>query len=419
MALRLGELFPILVELTLPQREGVPKREVVGLHSGNLGDIIYSLPTAFSLGVTHYVINVCADTAFGNRVMTSDAARALAPLLLGQGTINRVTVVQSQVPWEYVSPSSIGVDYVLDTFRINWTEASLHLIHRHALPFGIKVQGLQPWLQRDVFISEAARDASLDGSVPKHPYVVIGLTSRYRKFDEHYYQDLLRDVPADRVVFVGVEGDMPQKINVPGTYLRFNDFRELAEVIAKAALFIGNASFPYALAEALKVPRLVELAEGINVCPLEPSASALHLMSRGVIRERIFGSLQIPDPELTGVAARLQTTLGRLTALEAQLAESESRRNALEANQGNFDRERQAIIAEMSRYVSGCQRLNERVRELENTLAQSQARASHYDRLVQSRSFLLRKFVRNSLPDTAPVRWLREKVKGRWFSIPS
>ena len=37
------------------------------------------------------------------------------------------------------------------------------------------------------------------------------------------------------------------------------DFLEMASVIAGAKLFIGNQSFPFSLAEALKVNRLLEV----------------------------------------------------------------------------------------------------------------------------------------------------------------
>ena len=36
------------------------------------------------------------------------------------------------------------------------------------------------------------------------------------------------------------------------------DFLELASIIKNARIFIGNLSFGYALAEAVKVPRLLE-----------------------------------------------------------------------------------------------------------------------------------------------------------------
>jgi ADP-heptose:LPS heptosyltransferase len=47
-------------------------------------------------------------------------------------------------------------------------------------------------------------------------------------------------------------------------YAECSDFLQLARVVKSARLFIGNQSFPYALAEALKVPRILE------VCPLYP-----------------------------------------------------------------------------------------------------------------------------------------------------
>ena len=41
-------------------------------------------------------------------------------------------------------------------------------------------------------------------------------------------------------------------------YYDSKDFLELAMIIKNSKLFIGNLSFGYALAEALKVPRLLE-----------------------------------------------------------------------------------------------------------------------------------------------------------------
>jgi ADP-heptose:LPS heptosyltransferase len=47
-------------------------------------------------------------------------------------------------------------------------------------------------------------------------------------------------------------------------HLECEDFLQLARVIKAARFFIGNQSFPYAVAEALKVPRILE------VCPEVP-----------------------------------------------------------------------------------------------------------------------------------------------------
>ena len=50
--------------------------------------------------------------------------------------------------------------------------------------------------------------------------------------------------------------------------VRVNDFLQLANMIRSCRLFIGNQSFPYALAEAMKVRRVLELDPSTpNVVP--------------------------------------------------------------------------------------------------------------------------------------------------------
>lgn len=45
-------------------------------------------------------------------------------------------------------------------------------------------------------------------------------------------------------------------------------FLELAEIIAVCKLFIGNQSFPFSIAEGLKIQRILELSTDIiNVVP--------------------------------------------------------------------------------------------------------------------------------------------------------
>ena len=62
------------------------------------------------------------------------------------------------------------------------------------------------------------------------------------------------------IVFIGLRNefdDLKTKINNL-EYFDSRDFLELAMIIKNSKLFIGNLSFGYALAEALKVPRLLE-----------------------------------------------------------------------------------------------------------------------------------------------------------------
>ena len=62
------------------------------------------------------------------------------------------------------------------------------------------------------------------------------------------------------VLFVGLENEY-QDLNKSIKNLKFydcEDFFELASIIKSSKIFIGNLSFGFALAEALKVPRLLE-----------------------------------------------------------------------------------------------------------------------------------------------------------------
>lgn len=294
--LELTKLFPVLLDLKT--NDNKVASEIIGLHSGNLGDIIYSLPTAYALRINHYVINVCQDPNFEARVLTIDSALALAPLLLGQGTINQVTVINSQVPWEYADPKQIGVDHVLDSFRRLPNAEGIHLLYRHALINNAEISPNLPWIH-------------LKGSAPKlsinisKPYVVVGLTGRYRRHGDDYYEQLLQDIPPENLVFIGTEGELYRKRVVPGQYVKARDHIELAWIIRQSALFIGNPSFPYALAEAMKVPRFVELPEGTNVAPLDPTGLPLDAYSMSELRSRMFSALQMDLPETTKMVRQL------------------------------------------------------------------------------------------------------------------
>jgi hypothetical protein len=256
-----------------------------GLHSGNIGDIIYSLPTCRMLHINHMILNLCVDPGFGGRVLIERTALALAPLLLAQKFIRRVTIIKSNVPWEFASPADLGVDYILDSWRASYTNNRLHLLYAHAVPFNLTVDGSQPWITIDQEVGEPR--------VKQEPYLVVGLTSRYRRFDHAYYERLFRNVPADRVFFVGIENDQIERRNIGGTAFQASNFVDLAKLIANAALFIGNPSFPYALAEALKVNRFVEAPEVNNVYPLDGSGSLLHMCEPDYVRAKIFEALQL------------------------------------------------------------------------------------------------------------------------------
>jgi len=278
------EAIPVVAEF-FSSEEVIPDSWCSGLHSGNIGDIFYSLPTCRMLNINHIILNICADPCFGARVLNEQAARALAPLLLAQKFIRRVTIIKSGVPWEYANPADLGVNYILDSFRASYTDPRLHLLYAHAVPFNLMVDGTQPW----VTVGEEAQEQR----IKQEPYIVVGLTSRYRRFNHAYYEYLFRNVPANRVFFVGVGSDQIERRNIGGTVFQTANFVDLAKLLANAALFIGNPSFAYALAEGLKVNRFVEVPEDNNVYPLDGSGSLLHMCAPEYVRSKIFEALAL------------------------------------------------------------------------------------------------------------------------------
>jgi hypothetical protein len=71
-------------------------------------------------------------------------------------------------------------------------------------------------------------------------------------------------------VFVGTKEEhhaFTAKVDMRVPFYQTNTYRELAEVIKGSDLFVGNQSFPYALAEAMKVHRVLEVGLAPNCMP--------------------------------------------------------------------------------------------------------------------------------------------------------
>jgi len=102
----------------------------------------------------------------------------------------------------------------------------------------------QAWLQ-------APPDTSVKDAI------VVARSSRYRAPGISY--KFLKNYPD--VQFIGLPEEFEDmKKMVPAIkYRRVNDFLEMAAIVAGAKLFIGNQSFPFSIAEALKVNRLLEV----------------------------------------------------------------------------------------------------------------------------------------------------------------
>lgn len=223
-------------------------------HSGNAGDIIYALPTIQALAAGSPAtlllrLNVPTENKLhplGGVMLNEDMAEKLFPLLRTQPYLHQVLTDQQQ-----------AVDYDLDLFR----EAPL-LLDRGDIArwyfhiFNVFPDLSQPWLY-----------VKPDTQYKDH--IILARSERYNSPSLHY--DFLRQYP--NILFLGVEQEFRRmKEQVPQIqWLKVQDFLQMARVIAGGRFFIGNQSFPYAIAEALKVHRILEVCHITpNVIPHDP-----------------------------------------------------------------------------------------------------------------------------------------------------
>lgn len=203
-------------------------------HSGDLGDIIYSLPTIRACGGGSITLfNYPGRTAHG---MSEQKVNRIRPLLECQEYITEVIWTDG---W---------ADHNLNGFRHH--RAAGNLADMHLATHGLGWQHrAKKWLSVD--------------PIKKHK-VIVNRTARYQNegFDWHAAVALYRDdmafvgSPEEHGVFCHQFGDVPYE-DAPNLLL-------VAQLIAGCELFIGNYSAPAAIAEGLKHPMVIEVCPGGN-----------------------------------------------------------------------------------------------------------------------------------------------------------
>ena len=226
------------------QKKIKEKNELSFLHSGHSGDIINSLPTIKELSKTHkcnlYIqinksfppnLTYFRHTA-GNVFINEKIFNMLLPLLKSQKYLYKVEKYETQnidINFDTVRDLPNGLNFDNARWGFNIT--------------GVRHDLIEPYL-----------------SVNEHESIknkiVIHRTFRYRNYFINYrflnnYKNLL---------FIGIQDeykDLKKEINnIEFHYCK--DFLEMAKIINASKFFIGNQSVGYDLAEALKIPRLLE-----------------------------------------------------------------------------------------------------------------------------------------------------------------
>ena len=202
-------------------------------HSGDLGDIIYALPTIRAMGGGDLVLfDLPGRTAHG---MTESKVERIKPLLMLQDYIH-------SVQW---SPFPVHTN--INGFRDHMIHGNLADAHlaTHELDWTHRTT---PWLQVDK---------------PRYEYdVVIHRSERYHN-QNFPWTDVLEQYHG-RIGYVGFPEEHSAFCNNFGEVPRIEapDFLELARVIHGAKLFIGNQSSPLAVAHGMFKTLIMEICPG-------------------------------------------------------------------------------------------------------------------------------------------------------------
>lgn len=222
-------------------------RTTTFFHSGDLGDMIYSMAMAKRFSPIKLLVGPDPNVKVREQ-MTPQKFEWIAPLLRTQAWIKSIDYCDA-VP---------QVEYDLNRFRKTWFgpgRKSTRLFECYAETFHVPNPPEDvPWLVVDPIVDE------------EHP-IVISRSSRYR--NDQFPWKSVSSLYGDRMVFVGHEEEFNEWTRVYGRtadYRPVHDALEMARIIAGASLFIGNQSFPMSLALALNCPLIQEVSPKTPDC---------------------------------------------------------------------------------------------------------------------------------------------------------
>ena len=231
---------------TPPPAPPVPSGGATWLHGGDLGDVAYALAAMQAGGGGTLLLTPVPDT---REPMEERKRLFLAPLLDAQPYVTAVRPWAGEAVTHDFLAVRLGGMGGVDLISLHW---------RAVLP-DVPVDLLSPWLRAP--------------GAERHGRPVFARSARYRN---RRWTALWAELKATspEAIFVGTAEEHAEFAH--GEHLLARDALELAQVIAGASVFVGNQSFPYALAEGLKVGRMLEVSEAHPNCSF-PGALRLDL----------------------------------------------------------------------------------------------------------------------------------------------
>lgn len=213
-------------------------------HSGDLGDIIYHLPVIQRLGSGHLRLGTEMGFNFPSHCrepMTPSRVAILAPLLEAQPYIQSVQHASGGV-----EPGWTNLNLFREIFRGNSTPTCTSLQRACFRRFGFQPQDeTKPWL-------------TVPASRVQASYIAVARSARYHNPQFPWVK--LVQLFGAQMRFIGLADEHAAFCSAYGKvpHLTTANLLDVAKAIANSQLFIGNQSCPYAIAEGLKHPAVLE-----------------------------------------------------------------------------------------------------------------------------------------------------------------
>jgi hypothetical protein len=176
-----------------------------------------------------------------DKILTPNSVEFIKPLILNNPQFEICKIWEKEI-----------IDYDLNEFRKYPFDYRMgHICRWYFLAFGITYNLSNPWLKvtpnitfkNDIIIARSFR------------YRTLGINYKFlSKYKNLKFVGLLEEFEDMKTQIHNVE------------YIKVSNALEMAEIIAGCKYFIGNQSFPFSIAEALKVKRVLEVSnENPNV----------------------------------------------------------------------------------------------------------------------------------------------------------
>ena len=232
------------------------KTDARAFHSGDMGDIVYAIPTMKALNVKTLYLN--PEPWYGTKV-GEEQIKFLTPLIESAGI--EVRTAKCGV---------LPLDYDLDAFRyVNLDLVFEHLAEVHAIPHAVVPDFSEPWLSCDLPYTAAD--------------VVINCSERYKAdyMDWTAACSVIEEENAS-AVYIGTIHEYKrflrnnQQLYGKLEFCPVEDAYAIMRVLAGAKVFIGNQSLPYSIAEGMKVDRILAVCTWVPNCsPFTSNAVAV------------------------------------------------------------------------------------------------------------------------------------------------